>query len=115
MVRPISAGMLGVTTFECQGTTMAAMPDYEYILTATDGPVGIVTMNRPRQLNALAGPVMQEIVDALEQHEAEPSIRALVITGGPSVFAAGADIKEMADSSAVDMLLRNRIGLWDRL
>jgi enoyl-CoA hydratase len=58
---------------------------------------------------------MQEIVDALEQHEAEPSIRALVITGGPTVFAAGADIKEMADSSAVDMLLRNRIGLWDRL
>ena len=91
------------------------MPDYEYVLSTSDGPVGIVTLNRPRQLNALAGPLMQELVDALERHDADPSIRAIVVTGGPTVFAAGADIKEMADSSAVDMLLRNRIGLFDRI
>jgi enoyl-CoA hydratase len=91
------------------------MPDYEYVLSTSDGPVGIVTLNRPRQLNALAGPVMQELVDALERHDADPSIRAIVVTGGSTVFAAGADIKEMADSSAVDMLLRSRIGLWDRI
>ena len=90
------------------------MPDYAYILSTTDGPVGIVTLNRPRQLNALAGPLMAELVDALERHDADPGIRAIVITGGPSVFAAGADIKEMADASAADMLLRNNIGLWDR-
>jgi enoyl-CoA hydratase len=91
------------------------MPDYEYVLSTSDGPVGIVTLNRPRQLNALAGPLMQELVDALEGHDADPSIRAIVVTGGPTVFAAGADIKEMADSSAVEMLLRNRIGLFDRV
>jgi enoyl-CoA hydratase len=91
------------------------MPDYEYVLSTVDGPVGIVTLNRPQQLNALAGPVMQELVDALEHHDADPGIRAIVVTGGPTVFAAGADIKEMADSSAVDMLLRSRIGLWDRI
>ncbi len=90
------------------------MPDYEYVLSSSDGPVGIVTLNRPRQLNALAGPLMTELVDALEHHDADPIIRAIVVTGGPSVFAAGADIKEMADASAVDMLLRNNIGLWDR-
>jgi enoyl-CoA hydratase len=90
------------------------MPDYEHVLSSYDGPVGIVTLNRPRQLNALAGPLMTELVDALEQHDADPTIRAIVITGGPTVFAAGADIKEMADASAVDMLLRNNIGLWDR-
>lgn len=90
------------------------MPDYEYVLSASDGPVGVVTLNRPRQLNALAGPLMSELVDALEQHEADAAIRAIVVTGGPTVFAAGADIKEMADASAVDMLLRNTIGLWDR-
>jgi enoyl-CoA hydratase len=90
------------------------MPDYEYVLSASDGPVGVVTLNRPRQLNALAGPLMSELVDALEQHEADAAIRAIVVTGGPTVFAAGADIKEMADASAVDMLLRNNIGLWDR-
>jgi enoyl-CoA hydratase len=91
------------------------MPDYEYVLSTSDGPVGVVTLNRPKQLNALAGPVMQELVDALERHDADPSIRAIVVTGGPTVFAAGADIKEMADSSAVDMLLRSRLGLWDRI
>jgi enoyl-CoA hydratase len=87
---------------------------YEYILSSVDGPVGLVTLNRPKQLNALAGPVMEELVNALEAHEADPAIRAMVITGGPTVFAAGADLKEMADATPVDMLLRNRIGLWDR-
>ena len=91
------------------------MTTFEYVLSSTDRPVGIVTLNRPRQLNALAGPLMEELVAALEEHEADPSIRALVITGGSSVFAAGADLKEMADASAVDMLVRNRIGLWDRI
>ena len=66
------------------------MPDYEYVLSTSDGPVGIVTLNRPKQLNALAGPVMQELVDALELHDADPSIRAIVVTGGTTVFAAGA-------------------------
>jgi enoyl-CoA hydratase len=88
---------------------------YEYVVSTSDGPVGIVTLNRPKQLNALAGPVMAELVDALEQHEADRAIRAIVVTGGPGVFAAGADIREMADASAVDMLLRDNIGRWDRV
>jgi enoyl-CoA hydratase len=87
---------------------------YQYVLSTADGPVGVVTLNRPRQLNALAGPVMIELVDALEQHDADPAIRAIVVTGGTAVFAAGADIREMADATAVDMLQRNTIGLWDR-
>jgi enoyl-CoA hydratase len=91
---------------------MGGMPD---VLSSTDGPVGIVTLNRPSQLNALAGPLMQELVDALEQHDRDPQIRAIVLTGGPTVFAAGADLKEMADASAVDMLLSDRIGLFDRV
>jgi enoyl-CoA hydratase len=89
------------------------MPSYEYVVSSSDGPVGIVTLNRPKQLNALAGPLMEEVVAALEAHEASSDIRALVLTGGPNVFAAGADLKEMADASTVDMLVRNRIGLWD--
>ena len=91
------------------------MPDYEYVLSTTDGPVGIVTLNRPRQLNALARPLMTELVDALERHDADADVRAIVLTGGPTVFAAGADIKEMADATPVDMLLRNNIGLFDRV
>jgi enoyl-CoA hydratase len=91
------------------------MPDYEYVLSASDGSVGVVTLNRPRQLNALAGPLLAELVDALERHDADTAIRAIVVTGGPTVFAAGADIKEMADASAVDMLLRDNIGAFDRV
>jgi len=91
------------------------MAHYEYVLSSTDGPVGIVTLNRPRQLNALAGPLMEELVAAVAAHDADQQIKAIVITGGTNVFAAGADLKEMADATTVDMLLRNRIGLWDRL
>jgi enoyl-CoA hydratase len=91
------------------------MADYEFVLSAVDGPVGIVTLNRPKQLNALAGPLMRELVDALEAHDADASVRAIVVTGGPDVFAAGADIRDMADATPVDMLVRNNIGLWDRV
>src|SRR5262245_55974568 len=91
------------------------MAPYEYVLSATDGPVAVVTLNRPRQLNALAGPLMEDLVAAVHENDADQNIKAIVITGGPAVFAAGADLKEMADATTVDMLLRNRIGLWDRL
>jgi enoyl-CoA hydratase len=86
---------------------------YQFVLSSTDGPVGVVTLNRPKQLNALAGPVMEEMVDALEAHDADPNIRAIVLTGGPKVFAAGADVKEMAEATAAEMLLKSRAGLWD--
>lgn len=91
------------------------MPTYEYVLSTTDGPVGIVTLDRPRSLNALAGPVMEELVAAVEGHDADPDVRAIVITGGTTVFAAGADLKEMVEATAADMLTRGRIGLWDRI
>jgi enoyl-CoA hydratase len=91
------------------------MPAYEYVLSSADGPVGIVTLNRPGQLNALARPLLAELVAALEAHDQDAAIRAIVVTGGPTVFAAGADIKEMADASPVDMLQRDTIGLFDRI
>ncbi len=91
------------------------MAEYEYVLSSVDGAVGVVTLNRPKQLNALAGPLMRELVDALEVHDANQQVRAIVITGGPTVFAAGADIKDMSDATPVDMLLRDNIGLWDRV
>jgi len=87
----------------------------EYVQSEVQGAVGVVTLDRPRQLNALAGPLMRELVEALEAHDADPAVRAIVITGGPTVFAAGADIKEMSEATAVDMLARNNIGLWDRV
>ena len=67
------------------------MPDYEYVLSTSDGPVGIVTLNRPKQLNALAGPLMAELVDALEAHDADEAIRAIPIEwfkASPAIYWA---------------------------
>ncbi|MFP3855287.1 MAG: enoyl-CoA hydratase-related protein [Anaerolineales bacterium] len=77
--------------------------------------VGVIYINRPKAMNALNGQVMSEIVESLENFDSDESIGAAVITGDERAFAAGADIKEMADASAVDMLKTDRIALWDRL
>jgi enoyl-CoA hydratase len=66
-------------------------------------------------MNALNGAVMEELTRALERFDADPAVGAMVITGDDRAFAAGADIKEMAEASSVDMLLSDRIGRWDRL
>src|SRR4051812_24299523 len=103
-------------TAETQPVQQAAGASDDYVISSVDGPVGIVTLNRPKQLNALARPLMIQLADALERHDADPSIRAMVVTGGETVFAAGADIKEMADASSIDMLVSmNPAPLWDRL
>ncbi|MBX3081744.1 MAG: enoyl-CoA hydratase/isomerase family protein [Anaerolineae bacterium] len=89
---------------------------YETILTErTDDGVGIVRLNRPKQLNALNATVMRELTDALLEFDKDDAIRCLLITGDDRAFAAGADIKEMAAASAVDMFTRDTISLWDRV
>ncbi|HLF01747.1 MAG TPA: enoyl-CoA hydratase-related protein, partial [Anaerolineales bacterium] len=74
-----------------------------------------IRFNRPQQLNALNGAIMEELVNACEMFDKDSSVGAIVITGDERAFAAGADIKEMAGASAVDMLLTDRISKWDRL
>ena len=96
------------------------MPDdtamgYENILLDRNGPVGVVTLNRPKVLNALSPALIAEVTDALSHLEDEGEIRAAVLTGGPRVFAAGADIGDMAERSPVDQLLRDQTGRWSRV
>ena len=83
------------------------MPEnYQFILVDHDEQVGIVTLNRPKELNALSTAVVAEVASALSALDADESIRCMVITGaGDKAFAAGADIKEMADKSPIDMML----------
>lgn len=88
---------------------------YEYVLSERDGPVGVVTINRPRQLNALSSAVLTELADALEAHDRDDAVRVIILTGGPDVFAAGADLKEFSSSSMVDMLTSDRVVLFDRV
>ncbi|MDF2629755.1 MAG: enoyl-CoA hydratase/isomerase family protein [Symbiobacteriaceae bacterium] len=86
---------------------------YEQILVFTEGAVGRVQLNRPQALNALNSKLMAELVDALQQFEANPAIRCILLHGDEKAFAAGADIKEMADQGAIDMYAKDFISLWD--
>ena len=92
---------------------MMAESSYENILLAVDGPVATVTLNRPQALNALNAALLGELVDALTKLDADEAVRCIVITGNERAFAAGADIKEMADASSVDMLKRNTLARYD--
>jgi enoyl-CoA hydratase len=75
----------------------------------------LVRLNRPKQLNALNGAVMDALVAALEELDRDDGVRAIVVTGNERAFAAGADIGEMANATPIEMLLTNRIGQWDRI
>jgi enoyl-CoA hydratase len=77
--------------------------------------VALLRFNRPKQLNALNGQVMDELCSALEALDRDEAIRVLVLTGNERAFAAGADIGEMANASPIDMLRTNRIAQWDRV
>jgi enoyl-CoA hydratase len=77
--------------------------------------VALLRFNRPKQLNALTGQVMDELCSALEALDRDDAIRVMVVTGDERAFAAGADIGEMAGASPIDMLRTNRIAQWDRV
>src|SRR3989440_7458355 len=85
---------------------------YEHIVVEIDAPIATVTLNRPKVLNALSPAVIGELNDALASLDAEEGVRAVVLTGGPKVFAAGADIGDMADRGAVEQLQRDQTGRW---
>ena len=75
---------------------------YENIIVEIKGNVGVITLNRPRALNALSGPLMDELGRALDEFEADDGIGCVVLTGSEKAFAAGADIREMQNKSYMD-------------
>ncbi len=79
------------------------------------GRVGLIRLHRPRAMNALNQALMQELAEALQAMDGDPEVGAIVICGDERAFAAGADIKEMAGAGAMEMLLEDRISLWDRV
>ena len=90
-------------------------PSYQYILVSREDRVGIVQLNRPQVLNALSTAVIDELVAALQAFDGDPTIGCLVLTGNDRAFAAGADIKEMAEAGAVDMITRDNLARWERI
>jgi enoyl-CoA hydratase len=88
---------------------------YQFVLTEKRGRVGLVQINNPRALNALNRGLVTEVMDALQDFDRNQEIGAMVLYGDEKAFAAGADIKEMIDLSAVEILARDHIGPFDRI
>ncbi len=89
---------------------------YEHVIVEIRNQVGVITLNRPKALNALCGALMDELESALDEFEANDDIGCIVVTGSEKAFAAGADITEMKDMSYMDaykadFITRN----WERL
>lgn len=89
--------------------------DYANIVVERDGAVQVVTLNRPKVLNALNQETMNELADALEAADQDDSVRCAVLSGGERAFAAGADVTEFADADSVAMLTRYRFQQWERI
>lgn len=77
--------------------------------------IALVEFNRPKELNALSPQLMSELRDALQHLDQDETVRVIVLTGNEKAFAAGADIKQMADKSAIDMLLMDQFATWDQI
>jgi enoyl-CoA hydratase len=88
---------------------------YQHILVEQDGAVGVITLNRPQQLNALNWQLVGELAQACEEFDRDAAVRCIVLTGaGDKAFAAGADIKEMAGQTPVTMMAGD-FNAWDRI
>ena len=89
---------------------------YETIVVSREGALGSITLNRPEALNALNMKMVNELVSALEEFEKDDSVRCVVLAGSEKAFSAGADIKEMAEMTAVQMAMTGHFfPLWDKV
>ena len=77
--------------------------------------IALLELNRPKDLNALNMQLMSELRDALQEMDKNDEVRVIIITGNEKAFAAGADIKQMADKSAIDMLNIDQFSTWDQI
>ncbi len=77
--------------------------------------VALIQLNRPKELNALNPQLMQELRDSLQLLDRNDGVRAIILTGNEQAFAAGADIKQMAEKSAIDMLIMDQFSTWDQI
>lgn len=93
-------------------------PSYEFIKVRTAGTndrVGVVQLNRPKALNALCGPLMDELMQAVATFDNDPSVGAIVVTGSEKSFAAGADIKEMQDRTMAANYTESFLSGWESM
>jgi enoyl-CoA hydratase len=91
------------------------MGEDKLVVTEVHERVGLARLNRPQAMNALNNALLVELMDALAAFDADEAIGAMVVCGNERAFAAGADIKEMVGISAIEMLLRDRVSVFDRI
>jgi enoyl-CoA hydratase len=89
--------------------------EYNNLTVTKEKGYAVIQLNRPEVLNAINMQLMQELVAALEALDKDEDVRCMILTGNEKAFAAGADIKEMADTSAVEMLMRDQFARWDKI
>jgi enoyl-CoA hydratase len=87
----------------------------ELVLVERDGPVAVVLLNRPDALNALSDELMDELISRLIELDRDQGVRCIVLGGSERAFAAGADIGELAKSSAIDLYYQRRVERWDAI
>ena len=87
-------------------------PAYEFIKAETRGSAGLITLNRPKALNALCDGLLDDLIHAARAFDADPAVGAIVITGSEKAFAAGADIKEMSKREYVECYTKNQFKNW---
>ena len=86
-----------------------------FVLVERDDPVAVVLLNRPEALNALSDELMDELVGRLAELDRDEAVRCIVLGGSERAFAAGADIGELAQSSAIDLFYQRRVERWDAI
>jgi enoyl-CoA hydratase len=85
------------------------------VTTERDGAIAVLLLNRPQQLNALSGPLMDELVSALHALDEDDAVRCLVLGGNERAFAAGADIGELADATPIELYESRRMDQWEAI
>jgi enoyl-CoA hydratase len=89
--------------------------NFENVIVEKDGAIGVVTLNRPQALNALSYGLVKDLSLAMQELDRDKEVRVIIVTGGEKVFAAGADIKEMADRGPFDERIHERLGYRDQI
>jgi len=88
---------------------------YENVLVEKQEPLAVITLNRPQQLNALSYGLVKDLCLAMQELDRDDTVRVIIVTGGTKVFAAGADIKEMAERGPFDQKFRERLAYRDQI
>lgn len=110
-----SASVFRASLTRTQNSRCFSAASYQHILTERRGGVGLVTLNRPKALNALCDDLINELNAELQVLDQDPEVGAIVITGSEKAFAAGADIKEMCNKTAIQASNMDMLSHWNNI